>query len=605
MLMKEFKTIGKQGLILLGIMLLLPGFVFVERIFVPTAPSYFDAFFVFLQIGALSWAFFMGISMFSNEKRQGGIEYLLTLPYSRYQLLALKAIPRILSIILMFLFYLAVYHLGGIEVSLMGKLSFMAWYFTIFVLSLSLSTTSENFLKLSVNLFVAFGLVVGALYFLVMSALRIRSGGDFGITAMDLFMVGADKFEYLSFTVYSLSLLVLPFLIAFIIHFKRFDASYSRENRMGYLKVLVPALVVGVLLSFFTTYRSLKPAYQMYYLTQQMQLLEVDSFEGTVYDANGSKLIKGFHRFSFPILEDERYIYDFSFVYNAGKRYGKLMRLDKNDLSVSSIYDSSPSRLAGHRGWGWKNDIVFLEWGKNDQLTIVRVDRDNQRVRKIDVPGIQKQGRKVPVLIGADESNGNEFFLMNQLSNPGRDVIRVWADGRIESLGIKSVSPLYVNGMLLTPTRDGGMLRFWSLDDQGAEMLKEIRVNLRFYSYYWNSMLKLNGLDEICGIMDRKLYRVDLENLSVEVVSESAAYPRQAMANGGIYYAEMSSNYMVKSLNRYYKGKREVLKELNLDTIKTGNYLRIFNHGIVLERDGKISVYSLPDLKEFKYKDLK
>lgn len=604
MLAKEFKTIVKQGLILLGIMLLMSGFVFIERIFTPTAPSYFDAFFVFFQIGALSWAFFMGISMFSNERRQGGVEYLLTLPYSRYQLLALKAIPRILAVAVMFLAYLALYHLGGIEVSLMGKLSFMAWYFTVFVLSLSLSTTSENFLRLSVNLFVAFGLVAGILYFLVMGALRIRSGGDFGITAMDLFMVGADKFEYLSFTVYSLALLVLPFLLSFIVNFKRFDASYSRETRKGFYKMLIPALVVGMLLSFFTTYRSLKPAYQMYYLSHEMQLLEVDSFEGTVYDANGSKIIKGFHRFSFPILEDERYIYDFSFVYNAGKRYGKLMRLDKNDLSVSAIYDSSPSRLVGHRGWGWKNDIVFLEWGKNDQLTVVRVDRDNQRVRKIDIPGIHKQGRKVPILIGADEINGKEFFLMNQLSNPERDVIRVWADGRVESLGIRSVSPLYVNGMLLTPTREGGMLRFWSLDEQGAEMLKEIRVNLRFYSYYWNSMLTLKGLDEVCGIMDRKLYRVDLNNLSVEVVSESAAYPRQAMANGGIYYAEMGSNYLVKSLNRYSNGKREVLKELNLDTNNGGNFLRIFNHGVVLERDRKISVYSLPDLKEYKYKDL-
>ena len=604
MLLKEIKTIGKQALILFGIILLLPGFVFIERIFVSTAPNYFDAFFIFFQVGLWSWAFFMGISMFSNEKRQGGVEYLLSLPYSRYRLLALKAIPRIVSVIFMFLLYLALYHLGGIEVSLMGKLSFMAWYFTIFILSFSLSTTSENFLKLSINLFVVFGLVAAALYFVVMGALRLRSGGDFGITPMELFMVGSNTFEYLDFSVISLSLLVLPFLISFLIHFKRFDASYSRESRIGYYKVLVPALVVGVLLSFFTTYRSLKPAYQTHYLSQQMQLLEVDSFEGTIYDANGSKTIKGFHRFAFPILEDDRYIYDFSFVSNAGNLYGTLMRLDKNDLTVTAIYDSSPSRLAGHRGWGWKNDIVFLEWGKNDQLNIVRVDRDNQRVRKIDVPGIHKKGRKTPVLIGADEINGKEFFLMNMLSNPERDVIRVWGDGRVESLDIKSVSPLYVDGMLLTPSRDG-MLRFWSLDEQGAEMLKEIRVDLRFYSYYWQSTLKLKGLAEVCGIMDRKLYRVDLETLSVEVVSESAAYPRQAVANGGIYYAEMSSPHIVKSLNRYYKGKNEVLKEFNLDTYKDNNYLRIFKNGIVLERDGKISVYALPDLKEYKYKDLK
>ncbi len=603
MLIKEIKTICKHAAILFGVMLLVSAFLFIERIFVPTAPGYFDVFFVLFQVGLLFWAFFMGIATFSNENGQEGMDYLLSLPYSRYRLLTLKAVPRIVAVTLMFLLYLGLYHLGGIQVSLMGKTSLLAWYITIFILSFSLSTNSYNFLKLSIHLFVSLSLVAAGLYFLIIYTFRLRAGSDMGIQAMDLFLVDSGN-RYLGFVFISLSFLVLPFLVAFIAHFKRFDASYSRESRRRYCKILIPSLVVGVLLSFFTAYRGIKSDYQSYYLTDDFDLIEVDEFEARLYDSGNVRKLTGFTRFGQPFLEDDRYIYEFNLYQNAGDFHSKLMRLDKKNFSVESLYESSPTGIIRYRGWGWKNDIVFLEWAKKDKLNIVCVDRDNHRVRKLSVPWTAEKKRQQPFLFGADEIDGREFFLIQMVAKLERSVLRVWGDGAFEWLDIGSISPLYAGGMLLAPSK-GGPLRFWKLNETGAEMVKEVSVDLRFYSYYWQSNLNHAGWKEVCGIMKQELYRVSLDTLAVDLISDSAAYARHAQPADGIYYAEMSAPYMVKSLNRYKNGKNEVLLELNLETIKVGNRLQIFKNGIVLERNGKPRVFAFPDLREITYKKLK
>jgi hypothetical protein len=148
MLKKEISDVFKQTIIFTVFSLTLPALLIITT--TSFKVSYFSVFLPMFQFGLLFGAFFMGASLFSIERGQRGMEYLLSLPYSRYQVVGIKILPRLASVLLFYVVFTILYTSGGEDLVALSFFSFTFIYFSLYLISLALSASSENFLVLFV-----------------------------------------------------------------------------------------------------------------------------------------------------------------------------------------------------------------------------------------------------------------------------------------------------------------------------------------------------------------------------------------------------------------------------------------------------------------------
>ena len=122
MLKKEITDVLKQTFYFLVAVLILPGILIVTAMVRDV--SYFQIFFPLFQFGLLFWALFMGISLFSTERGQRGMEYLLSLPYSRLRLIGLKILPRATVVLALYSVCWLLYTQGGEKSAAIHSFSF-------------------------------------------------------------------------------------------------------------------------------------------------------------------------------------------------------------------------------------------------------------------------------------------------------------------------------------------------------------------------------------------------------------------------------------------------------------------------------------------------
>ena len=172
MLKKECSDVLKQTIFFILVILLLPAFLIITTI-IPNQ-SYLSVFFPIFQFGLLFWAFFMGSSLFSVERGQQGMEYLLSLPFSRHQLIGLKTLPRLIAVLVFFLAFFILYRSIGEDVAALSLVTFTLIYFSLFLIALSSSSSSDNFLVLFfVSLFSLF-IYLGLLFLVFWVTLQIK-----------------------------------------------------------------------------------------------------------------------------------------------------------------------------------------------------------------------------------------------------------------------------------------------------------------------------------------------------------------------------------------------------------------------------------------------
>jgi len=111
MLKKEINDVLKQIVFFTAAVLLLPALLIITKI-IPHQ-SYFSVFFPLFQFGLIFLAFFMGSSLFSLEHGQRGMEYLLSLPYSRLKLIGFKILPRLIAVMIFFVAFWILYNTGA------------------------------------------------------------------------------------------------------------------------------------------------------------------------------------------------------------------------------------------------------------------------------------------------------------------------------------------------------------------------------------------------------------------------------------------------------------------------------------------------------------
>ncbi|MCK4760459.1 MAG: hypothetical protein KAT69_10450, partial [Candidatus Aminicenantes bacterium] len=609
MLKKEISDVLKQTAIFIVFLFALPAFLVFTNIIVPEPQPYFSVFFPLFQFGLLSWAFFMGASLFSVEQGQRGMEYLLSLPFSRYKLAGLKILPRFISILLFYIVFLIIYLGEGTNHAALSLVSFTTIYFSFYLISLSLSASSDNFLVLFVvslfSLFIFLGL--GLLIFWLVVKMKGYIYYDVEISP---FITGELESFIVIFIFFIAFCLLLPLLVAFILSIKKFDIRPSRVYNMRFIKFLAPLFVLGLLVSFFFAHKIVYIGESEYYLTRDYKLIEHNYYSGLkIYDGKKVHKIQEPFFFYYPFAEKNQYVY--------GETYATILRIDTSDYSVDTLYESTKGKLYGWGGpWMYKQTIAFTErkWNYTKRQSIlighlILIDEPSKKIKRIPLDTSPVKGYYNLRIFGAGQSNGNQFWLESgRKYDVGMHVFRLWEDGRVEDLGKTRKYPAYINHLLITYSKKE-IIVLKEKEGQFEEIQripnpKDYTFGLRWYGYwgYLGARTVDIPVKEIFGWKSRPgreetekkgpiWARLDLETFEIEDLSDTKDW-LYCIGPDERYFKETDFDAGTFKIYKYQDGKSQLLRSFRLDFRKSFYPYGVFESGIVLQNGKKVKVYA-------------
>lgn len=616
MLRKEFYDVLKQAFYFILTVVFLPGFLLLTTIV--RNQSYFQIFFPIFQSGLLFWALFMGISLFSAERGQRGMEYLLSLPYSRLQLIGLKIFPRVIAVLAFFSVFLILYGNGGHNAVALSFLSFTMMYFALFLIALSVSASSDNFFVLFVislfSLFVFLGLLLGIFW----AALQTKGFVYYELEIRPFFTEELDSF-IIKLIIPVAFCILLPLLVSLILSFKKFDIRSAKAYNRRYFKFLVPIFILGLLVSFVYAHQSLEIGYTTYYLTQDLKVIESNEYSGIkIYDAKNSYKIREPLDFYWPFWEKNGSVY-----YESGE---KILRLDTSSYTTEVLYQAPLARWIFWRKWASEQTIVFMEKKRDYSGTqFVILDLITRKVKKLPLDREPLKDFSNWIVFGTDRGDSKRFWLMFPLgASEEKPIMKLWEDGRIEQIGRSQKWPCYVNRMLLTYTEDEIIVNKY--DKGHFETVKKIPNSEGFHFKRWYLFgrdLDYAPLKEIYGSKTyytlpdaktgppyyRKYARLNLDNFEIEQIPGL----KGDLLKGGLVYFYPESCYAYEidkaaAQLKIYEVKRGELHLLkifdNFVPEYEENEFEIFESGVFIKKGKKIKIYAFPDLKELKFKNL-
>ncbi len=625
MLKKEVKEVIKQLLVFMVIAAVMPIPVLLVSKMFGSALSYGEVFFFVYQVGLLILSVFMGTSLFSRDLGDGGMEYLLTLPYSRLQLLAIKLVPRFLAVLAAFVLYVLLLSITGMSpettdaVPLLSTGSVFFLGICLFIIGVPFSITRGSIVISALATLFAFVVYLGIIHLFYPTALLLK-----GLEIYYLHSLFRPSWDLPGYLWFSAAALLLGSLTAFIYAFKGFNLGPARRVIKRYLEVFIPVFVIVVAVSLVWADRELGTSRRFYYLTDSQQLVESNDLSAKIYDSTGVKEIDmgGFYWAYFG-AEKDHCLYSIH-----GSRYeDKILRLYLRDpaYKVEEVYQLRGNASIHYRGFNtYKDTIAFLEKRREHYQRIyylVVLHPDTGTFKKTQLYGHSRVDI-YPDVIGAGEMSGKQFWLVYFSTHRGLDVVRIWEDGHKENLGITNIKPVYVNGMLITG--DKKSLTINKVTPEGLEVIKTHpgadmlsfpfnRRNLEHFPvkelYFY-----VGSRDHTKPFLRENLLRLDLETLELEQTK-----PAGEIKNGFFSYSHPNTWYYIsvdpnstygrlilKKLYRVKQGKPQLIKEFEPDVFSwPRDFFGIFNTGIVLRREGKITVYSLPGLEEIEFKKLK
>jgi hypothetical protein len=415
MLKKEIREVLKQSLFFSLVIIVLPGFLRITSIVADQ--TYFDIFFGGLQVWLLFWAMFMGISLFSADRGQKGMEYLLSLPYSRLQIFVFKILPRLVAVVVFFLVFLILYWNGGEDKSAFSLLAFSIVYFSLFLIALSLSVSSENFIFLSLLSF--FSLII--YLWLVFLAYRVAwLFKDIPYYELDIrpFFAGTMDPDISGHILAAAFFLLLP------------------------IKYLIPIFILGFITSSFSAYKGMNVGYGNYYLTQNHNLIEYNPYSDIkIYDGRKVYRIKGINYLSWPFMEENEYVYDVWIE--------KIIRFNTSTHTVDILYTIplKKSSWLGRDIWKYGQTIAFLERDRNrTNIQLVLLDEHSKHIKRIPFDRKPLSDYENPLLFGTGKQDDKRFWLVSSWggwSVRKYPILRLWEDGRIEDFGYSHGRPFY------------------------------------------------------------------------------------------------------------------------------------------------------------------
>jgi hypothetical protein len=222
-------------------------------------------------------------------------------------------------------------------------------------------------------------------------------------------------------------------------------------------------------------------------------------------------------------------------------------------------------------------------------------------------------------VFGADAFEGKRFWLVYFGYYKKRPIQKVWENGTVEKIGTTDITPVYVNGMLITG--DEKSIIFNKLTPEGLEVIqthpgeKDISFPLdrRNLDHYPVKELYAGVKNYSKAYLWEKLLRLDLETLELEEIKpvgeNRSGFFDYSFPNTW-YYTTVGpdstySRMILKKLYRVKEGKTELIKEFEPVIFHwQKDYFGIFNTGMVLRKNGKTKVYRLPGLEEIEFKKL-
>lgn len=596
MLKKELNEILKQSLYFIIFFICLPLLFMAGSRIVGSSVSYLQFFFPLFQVSLLIFALIAGISLFTSERKQDGIEYLLTLPLSRLKLLAIKIFPRLAAIIVFSLLYVLLVKLltsGAESMQLTYTLPANIFFFmlcSLFIIAVSLSASHHNFLVIAL-----LGLVVFCIYGMLVYFFTRTSWLEFIIGPIDYSTTGLLFIFIL--------ILPLPLLFSFIFSFKKFDVGPEKSFNKSYLKFFIPFLIAGLVLSSIYLYSVRQPFFNNYYITREHKLIEQTYSESRIYDGEGAHKIDEL-RFPTIILEHGDYIYTDMLFY---KR--KIFRTNKKNYRTDTFYSSPVSLRTRYFLNKFEDTLAFIALHSQfKEYVLITVHLETQAVKEIKLKGLTSSGFGSPWLIGADEIDGNRFWLIYAGKIRQHHVSRVWENGRIDRLAETNTGAAYFNHMLVT-TDDEGML-FSKITGEGLEIVKRLPQGSQVtpLTFYMRKILDNEPVKEMYGrvAVDGRVFRIDLETFAANWIDTDSSYIRYFSPD--CYFSveigldEKTNRHYMKTISMLKDGKLELLKEFGPEKAYT-DFL-VSKWGFDVEIDGKIKVYTLPECKELTFKGL-
>jgi hypothetical protein len=624
MLKKEFKEVFKQMLYFLLIIFLILCAEFIERVISKSTFLFFDSFFPIFQFGILFMAFFFGISLFSSEVRQKGTEYILSFPYSRLKLLCIKVAPRAIAMILFYLLYILFYYLGGKNISIIAIVSFSYLFFALFLISISFSSVRENFLVNAITvLFVFSGFL--ALVYAVYSIAHVLKGYSLFCFPFKYIFIAGIYFIEPKFIFFVILFLVLPFVISFILAFRKFDVRSCSIFNKRYMKLFIPTFLAGLIISIFFAYSGTHNPYRSYYLTGNHKLIETNYFNTRIYDHNSLiKLKESIEPYFWCSVENEKHIY----MYDWSKKDGyRVQRFNKINNHIETIYTASKKNRLSWKLHEYKDTIILFERKKGERPYSTNIDKVpslilintvTKSINKVKPKFQNKWKHLSSILFGVYETANERLWL--KYFRAGKNlyqIVKINKHGNVEEIGKSENPPLYVNNILITTDEQG--IIFESLTQSENKIIKRIpeKRNIRFQSQWFMSKNLNNEKKRFIygSVWDmkkkkrKKLVVMDLENFKIkDIKTDFELDGNLRVFNSGIaYFTQVDfKNDLVKALYKIDGEKIKLLKRFK-DVKRFGGpfpSFEIFRSGIIIRKKGKVSVFTLPDLKELKFKKL-
>ncbi|UCC40253.1 MAG: hypothetical protein JSV96_02010 [Candidatus Aminicenantes bacterium] len=601
MLKKEISEVTKYTIFFILVALFMPALLIVTTII--SGEPFFSVFFPLFQFGLLSCALFMGVSLFSGERSQKGMEYLLSLPYSRLHLIGLKILPRLSAVIIFYLIFVILYKIGDSDAAAITFIPFTAIYFTLFLLALSLSAFSDNFIILSVTSLFSLFIWNGLLYLVYWGVLKIRGIPLDELDIEGLLLLKPGLFLWLDipkFLPLVAITLLLPFLISFVLSIKKFDVRPAKVLNKRFFKYFAPIFVCCLAISLLFAYQGTKFEYQEYYLTQDHKLIEFEYYSKIkIYE--GEEVHKTEKKFEYfwPNFDEDEYVYDL---------WGEqIARLNTSNYKTETLYERAEKRRLNWMRWKYNNTIVFLE--KNEDLSgaeLVLFDIFSRKLTRVPIDYKPLVDYFNPFIFGRDKINDRQFWLIYSPRVKNHPIRRIWEDGRTEIIGKSQRRPCYINQMLITYTEEAIII---SRTTEGRfETIREIpwKIDIAF-SGGWRLNLQNIQSKEIYGqkyIQEKSIIaRLDLETLEAEEVGEFKGYLRYSPP-GNYYFVAIDKAAALINIHQLKDGKMRLIKSLPDFDTKKNDFLRFFKAGMVLKKGKKINVYAFPDLRELKFKKL-
>ncbi|MDQ1350702.1 MAG: hypothetical protein QG657_1004 [Acidobacteriota bacterium] len=601
MLKKEFKEVSKQSLFFVVFVIGIPVLVSMLSMLFKWSLTYNEIFFPVYQVGMFIFAVVTGLTLFSAERRQGGMEYLLTLPLSRMRLLGIKVLPRVVALgvfSILFWLLLHLYSLSsgkGVESLLILPTHYIAYLaLWIFIISVSFSAFHDNIILLALGILLIFGA-----YSLLMNNLQTLVWQVFG-KYLDM--------NFLLFAVLSISGFLIPFAVPFVLAFRKFDLHPAGRFNRKYLKIFVPIFIICLFISAFFVYSGVAYGYdyKLYYLASNHKLIEFDWKTTYIYDRDTrTELPSGdvYPWMCFNKCDCGGWLY----LKTRSGYDQQYIRLNIADNSVETLYTlKGPSFYRVWDYWFFKDRLVFFEGSySGDNLMLVVVNVETKAAIKINLPAPLQEKYRTMQVVGAVEDNGTRSWLVFAEKASKGPLYRVWEDGSSRDLGLKGRSPHYINGILISLEKEG--MVFSRLTAAGCEVIKidpngkAVKIGQFYRMDLDNARQK-----EVFGLRygeEKVLMKIDLENLEVTKVKEFRERPiylshqecivLEGYPNAGKLYRILGNGQI--ELMRTFSG---------FNAQEKGNYFHHCVNGIVTRENGKVSVYAFPKMEELPFKKL-